>query len=129
MTTVSHPSTLSAALFGVVGLINFIPVVGVISSARLGALYGPPTIRAAMADPSLVVLLRHRAVLLGIVGAILLHAAAVPNARPIAAMAGFISMLSYMGLAATAPRKSQQLTHVLYVDVVACVLLAVAVVM
>ena len=49
---------------------NLLPALGVISAARLEALYGVP-----IADANLVVLMRHRAVLLGIVGALLAGAA------------------------------------------------------
>ena len=54
---------LASALFALAGLINVIPVTGALSAARLEVLYG-----LRFEDPSLVILMRHRAVLLGIVG-------------------------------------------------------------
>jgi len=49
----------------VAGIINTIPVSGVLSGAQLQKLYGLPF---AAADPNTKLLLQHRAVLFGIVG-------------------------------------------------------------
>jgi hypothetical protein len=73
---------------------NLVPVVGALSAARLEALYGVP-----IADPSLAVLMRHRAVLLGIVGALLAAAAFRRALRPAAFAAGLASMVSFLALA------------------------------
>ena len=51
----------------VAGVINSIPLIGVLSNSQLERLYGPGI---AKADPTTIVLLRHRAVLFGIVGSI-----------------------------------------------------------
>ena len=48
----------------VVGIIHLLPLTGVAGPGRLQALYG-----VAITDPDLVVLMRHRAVLFGILGA------------------------------------------------------------
>jgi hypothetical protein len=74
---------------------NLLPALGAISAARLEALY-----RVPIADANLAVLMRHRAVLLGIVGALLAGAAFRPAWRPIALAAGFASMVSFIALAA-----------------------------
>ena len=59
-------AVLSTLLICIVSLINLAPTVGAVSSKRLQALYG-----IAFEDPNLVVLMRHRAILCGIVGALL----------------------------------------------------------
>jgi len=71
---------IAKALFIAAGLINFVPAIGVLGAERLGALYG---IEFAGAD--LLLLMRHRALLLGLVGALLIVSAIRPRLRLIAA--------------------------------------------
>ena len=52
--------------FLVVGIVNLLPMIGVSSAARRQTLYD-----VAVEDPNLVILMRHRAILFGIVGALL----------------------------------------------------------
>lgn len=80
----------ASLLFLVAAAINLAPVVGVLSAERLAALYGLP-----FTDPTLEILMRHRAVLFGIVGALLVLAAFRPEHQSVAAVAGFVSMLSW----------------------------------
>ena len=67
------------------GLANLLPVLGVLGEARLQLLYG-----ITPEDRNLVLLLRHRAVLLGIVGVLLMVAAFRPAWRPPAMVAGLV---------------------------------------
>lgn len=53
----------SSGLLALVGLINLVPVVGALSSDGIATAYG-----VAVEGPDLTLLLRHRAVLFGIVG-------------------------------------------------------------
>jgi hypothetical protein len=53
-----------------VGLMNLLPVSGALSSSRLQGLYG-----VVLRDANLSILLRHRAVLFGVVGGLLLISA------------------------------------------------------
>jgi hypothetical protein len=116
-------ATLVTVIFLVVALVNLLPVFGVASKARLELLYG-----VTLDDPNLVVLMRHRAILLGIVGALLAVAAFEEPLRPTAIVAGFISMLSFVLIAYLAPGTNAELRRVARVDIVASVLLAGAVV-
>lgn len=109
---------LIAAGYLVAGLINLAPVVGSFSTLRLTQLYA---IEIGNAD--LALLLRHRAVLLGIVGALLISAAFQPAWRGIAAIAGLLSMLSYIVLLQLSGTDNSQLQRVLGADVVAIALL------
>jgi hypothetical protein len=114
-------SALATALFLLVGVVNLLPVSGVVSTARLQALYG-----VSLSDPNLVVLMRHRAVLFGIVGALLVAAAFHPPYRPAAAAAGLVSMLSFVLVAHLVGGINPELRRVVVVDVVASLLLGVA---
>lgn len=110
------------ALFIVVALVNLLPVSGLLGPARLEALYG---LRLEGAD--LVLLMRHRAVLFGLVGALLGVAAFRPALRPVAAVVGLGSMLSFVALAWPPAAQGVALQRVFWVDVVASLLLVVAI--
>lgn len=84
---------LVTGLFLIAGLINFAPLAGVFGDQIVASAYG---INVANAELSL--LLRHRAVLFGIVGGLLLVAAFRPTLRPTATICGFSSMISFAGL-------------------------------
>lgn len=114
-------SRLIAAGFALVGLVNLVPIVGVLGAPTLSALYGFET-----DDPALLVLLRHRAVLLGIVGAFMLAAVWHARWRSLAAALGVISMASYIVLVWATPAVSTALQRIAWVDLAALpVLLAV----
>ena len=108
-------------LFLLVALINGLPVVGALSAGRMEALYGLP-----VQDPNLLILMRHRAVLLGIVGALLAFAAFRPALQTVAAVAGFASMLSFIAIAWATPDASPALRRVAAIDVFASLALALA---
>jgi len=109
------------ALFVIVALVNLLPVSGVLGAARLEALYGMP-----FQDAGLVLLMRHRAVLFGLVGGLLLAAAMRPTLRPAAATIGLGSMLSFVALALPPGAYGAALQRVFWVDVVASLLLILA---
>ncbi|GAA1212292.1 hypothetical protein [Pseudonocardia alaniniphila] len=106
----------------VAGLINGLPVIGVAGAGRLARLYG-----LTMADPDLLVLMRHRALLLGLLGAALVGAAFVPGWRAPAMVAGLVSMLAFVVLARAAPGPKIRTTAI--VDVALSAALAVALVL
>lgn len=82
-------------LFVLIGLINFLPLVGVLSASRLQSLYGLSSL-----SPELTLLLRHRAVLFGLLGGLILCAAFVPQLRVAALILAPLSMGSFIALAA-----------------------------
>jgi hypothetical protein len=112
------------ALFVVVALVNLLPVSGVLGAARLEALYGMP-----FEDAGLLLLMRHRAVLFGLVGGLLLAAALRPALRPTAATIGLGSMLSFVVLALPPGAYGAALQRVFWVDVAASVMLILALVL
>lgn len=112
---------LASLLMAVAGLINLAPISGVLSADRLFGLYG---IRVESAD--LEILLRHRAVLLGLVGAGLLLAVLLPKLRIAASAAAFVSMLSFVAVAWSVGGYNAEIGRVLVADWIAIAALAAA---
>ena len=109
-------------LFLIAGLINFVPLAGVTGDALLQSSYG-----IEIASPDLSLLLRHRAVLFGIVGGLLLVAAFKPSLRTVASVCGMISMASFAILYGTIGPEAPQLKGVLRADIVGIVVLGAAI--
>jgi hypothetical protein len=74
--------------------INLAPVLGAVSDGRMSAFYG-----IDLADANIRVLMRHRAVLFGIVGGLLLASVFNSSLRTLAYVVGFTSMLSFLLIA------------------------------
>jgi len=105
----------------VVGIIHLLPLSGVLGPERLTALYG-----IAVEEPNLLVLMRHRAVLFGLLGVLLLLAAARPALQPLALATGFVSVASFVWLAWSVGGVNAALGRVVTVDLVAVACLLVA---
>lgn len=112
---------LGKVLFVVVGLINAFPMLGVLGSEQLASLYGQ-----TIADPDLLLLMRHRAVLFGMLGALLIAAAFRARLRTLAAAVGTVSMASFCLLALPLDSHGEALIRVFWADVVALPLLLFA---
>ncbi|MEL7296234.1 MAG: phosphopantetheine adenylyltransferase [Pseudomonadota bacterium] len=112
--------TVITLIFILVGAINALPVVGVISATKLSSLYG-----IDVASPDLALLLQHRAVLFGLLGGLLVVAAWTPDFRTVAALAGIISMLSFCVLTVLLDVTNPALVRIAWIDVAAVVLLAI----
>lgn len=78
----------------ITGIIHLLPAIGVVSASRLHALYG-----IELGDESLILLMRHRAVLFGLLGAFFIYAAFAPGYRSLAFIAGLVSVLSFLLIA------------------------------
>jgi len=104
-----------------VAAIHLGPIVGLFSVVRLERLYGTP-----VGGPDLAVLLRHRALLFGLLGAFVVAAMIEPNLRWPAVVGTLISDLGFAGLMRAHPGTTPELGRVLRVDVVSLVLLAIA---
>lgn len=76
------------------GAIHLIPLIGVLGAEHLARLYG-----VAPSDPNTLILLRHRAVLFGIVGGLCLMAAFKPGYQWLGLFVGAVSTLSFLLLA------------------------------
>lgn len=114
-----------AALLVVAGLIHVLPLSGVLGARRLAALYG-----LSLDDANVVLLLRHRAVLFGLLGSLLLYAAWDPAYQPAAIGVGLVSAVSFLVLARARGRgdatSDAAIQRVVRVDIVAVVALALA---
>lgn len=105
----------------IVGVIHLLPLSGVLGAERLAVLYGLPG--RAFDDPNLLILMRHRAVLFGLLGGFLLLAAFRPELQIIAFVAGLASVLSFLWLAWTGAPHNAQISRVVAADLVALVCL------
>lgn len=108
----------SAALL-VAAVIHLLPLQGVLGSDRLVSLYGA----LPFDEPNLAILMRHRAVLFGLLGAFLLYAAFQPAVQTLAFIAGFISVISFMWLVHSVGGHNALLQRVYIADVVALIAL------
>ena len=113
-----------ASLLVVVGLINFFPSLGMASASRLSHQYDLP-----VEGPDLSVLMRHRALMLGIIGAFIIASAFLPDLRPAAYLIGFSSMLGFVIFARANKGHNQKLAKISAIDTFASVLLLIAVVL
>jgi hypothetical protein len=103
----------------VAAAINLAPVLGAMVPERMAGAYG-----VDLEDPNLQILMRHRAVLFGIVGGLLLAAAFYPPLRTVGYLVGFASMLSFLLIAWLVGGYNAQLQRVVLVDVVGIAALA-----
>ena len=111
---------LVSAMLVVVGVIHLLPLSGVLGSERLAALYG-----LQFNEPNLEILMRHRAVLFGLLGAFMVFAAFKPAYQTVAFIGGFISVLSFFYLAWSVGGYNAQVGRVVIADAVALVCLVV----
>ena len=95
-------------------IIHLLPGALVLGAAQLHALYG---VQVA-GEPELALLLRHRAVLLALVGAVLLAGAVRRSVRPLALLVGLASVLSFLWLA-DGPALAAPLRQVVAFDLLA----------
>ena len=102
----------------VAGAINLIPVVGVISAEQLHRLYD-----ISVTDGDLVILMRHRAVLFGLVGAFIVYSAFRPSLQALACVAGLVSMLSFVVIAFLSGDHGPALDKVVIADVLGSICL------
>lgn len=113
---------LVSAMLLVVAVIHLLPLAGVLGAPRLAVLYG-----IRFDDPNLEILMRHRAVLFGLLGAFLAFAAWRPALQPMAFVAGSASVLSFLYLAWSVGGYNAQIGRVFTADMIAgaCLLVGV----
>lgn len=112
---------LIAGLIVIAGVINVLPVFGAVSAARIEALYG-----VEVANAATEVLLRHRAILFGLVGAFMILGAFRKPLQPFAIVGGLISMLSFLALYYTVGPRPAGLHSIMIADWVGIAALLVA---
>ena len=109
---------LISAMLVVAGVIHLLPLSGVLGSERLTSLYG-----LSFSEPNLAILIRHRAVLFALLGLLLIAAAFRPMLRTVAFIAGLISVVSFLWIAAAVGNYNDQIDRVVTADIAALVCL------
>jgi len=111
------------ALMLVVAVIHLIPIIGFSGADKLTSLYG-----IEMDDGNLEILMRHRAVLFGILGAFFAYAAFSPALQPLAFIAAFASLASFFYLALSVGDFSDPIRKIVIGDIVAagCLVASIA---
>ena len=108
------------AMLVAVGIIHILPLSGVLSATRLFDLYG-----ISFDDPNLEILMRHRAVLFGLLGMFLISSAFLPNLQLAALITGFVSVVSFLYLAYSVGGYNDQVNRIVTADKAALVCLLV----
>ena len=108
----------------IVGIIHLLPVVGVLGGERLSSLYG-----LALQEPNIAILMRHRSVLFGLLGMLLLYAAFNPVYYYLALIGGFTSVVSFLALVWSEGTYNEALQRVVVADIVALIALLLAAVL
>ena len=112
---------ITALLLVGVGILHLAPVAGVTGVASLGRLYG-----ITIESPEIEILLRHRAVLFGIVGGLLLVSAFAPRLQTIALLTGLISIVSFLWIARATGHYGPTIERIVEADILALVALVLA---
>ena len=105
------------AMLALVALIHLAPLAGLLGVARMEAAYG-----VQIAGPDLGVLMRHRAVMFGLLGGFMLLAMFVRALQPWALGLALLSAGAFVLLAWSTPGHNANLARVALVDVFAVLL-------
>jgi len=108
----------------VVALIHFLPISGFFGPEQIASLYG-----INVTDSNLEILMRHRAMLFGILGGFFAYAAFKPAIQPVAFLAAFISVASFFFLSISVGEFNDAIRRIVIADIVASVSLLSAIVL
>lgn len=106
----------------VAGIIHILPVIGVLGSERINTLYD-----LQVADPNLLLLLKHRAILFSVVGIVMFAAVFNPLYQSLAISLGTLSMLTFIGFVYFGSGISPSLVSIARVDLFALLFLWVGI--
>ena len=108
----------------VVGLINIVPVMGVVSAQKLESAYS-----VAVVGNDMAILLRHRALLFGILGAFILCSAFSPFHQFAAMIMAGVSMVGFAILVLGTGGYNEAIGKVLFIDILGILFLIAAAVL
>ncbi|ANM28391.1 hypothetical protein ABI59_00245 [Acidobacteria bacterium Mor1] len=111
-------------LLVLVGIVNLLPVAGIRSGTLLAKAYG-----ISEPEGDLLILMRHRALLFGVLGGLILVSAFRRHLQPAAIAAGFVSMVGFVAIAVMAGNHGPEIHKVVLVDIAASVALSIVVVL
>jgi len=102
------------------GLINFLPIVGIFGSEKLDSLYG-----ITIKDADLLILMRHRAILFGLIGTFMFASTWVKDWQIPAMSIGMVSMLSFVGISQSTGTSNVSIKRIEVIDTILSIALAV----
>ncbi len=105
----------------IAGAIHLLPLQGILGGDRLTALYG-----VALEDENLKILMRHRALMFGLLGGFLVWAAFRPSLYAPALLAGAVSVAGFLLIALQSAERNSEIARVVSVDVFVLILIAIA---
>ncbi len=114
------PAIIKIVLF-TTGVIHLLPLMGALGVGQLHSLYA-----VSIEGSDLEILMRHRAVLFGLLGAFLIYATFNSNLELIALIAALISVASFIFLAWTVGSYQPSIAKVVYIDIGLAIALVVA---
>lgn len=109
---------IASIILFLVGIINILPIIVFFDASKTAKLYGVP-----IEGESLTILMRHRGVLLAIVGIALIAAAFKSEYRIFAIAIALISKLAFIFLTFTASNYTTEVRQIALIDVGSMVLL------
>lgn len=110
-----------SVLLILVGLAHLLPLPGVLGSSQLTALYG-----LDFSEPNLAILLRHRAVLFGLLGAGCVIAAFRPSWQHAMLLSASVSTLAFLVIAVSTGGYNAAIARVVTADGIALAALVLA---
>ncbi len=110
------------ALLFIVGVINFLPIIGVLSIDTVNQAYS-----LSVSDNNLAILLRHRALLFGLIGGFVIYSVFSPQYQIAAMVLAAVSMLGYLILFWFVGESNSALLKVAQIDIIGVVLLLAAI--
>ena len=110
------------SLLFLVGVINFLPIVGILSLDKINQAYG-----LSIDDNNLAILLRHRALLFGLIGGFVIYSVFKPQYQIASIVLVAISMLGYLYFFWSIGGSNPALLKIAQADIVGIVLLTLAI--
>lgn len=109
-------------LLFLVGVINFLPIIGVLSLDKINRTYG-----LTVSDNNLAILLHHRALLFGLIGGFVIYSVFNPHYQVAAIILAAISMVGYLYFFWSIGDSNSELLKVAQIDILGIVLLTIAI--
>ncbi len=106
----------------IVGTIHILPISGMLGPEHLSSLYG-----LSFQESNISILIRHRALLFGLLGLFLIYAAFRPTLQPVAFVAGSASVISFIAIASSVGNYNDAIRKIVLADIVALVCLIIAI--
>ncbi len=111
---------IAAVILFLVGIVNIIPVIAFFDISKTAKLYGLP-----IEGENLTILMRHRGILLAIVGIALIVSAFKSEYRILAISLALLSKIAFVFLTFTSPDYNSQIKQVALIDIGAIILLLI----